>query len=145
MIPYNVDKRGNGRVGPCKWAGLRASIIGICKRQGWEIPPAALDEATDKEALRDINLLLQYRRAQVRRAEADAEAAARRIEEAARLSRLPADVAARVADLRQKAARTRTAAAFADRIADLQSELAEATRMEEEAYRLITSHLDQAA
>lgn len=147
MLTYTMSDDGRrGRIGPCVGGGVRMSIIGICKREGWEIPPATLDEATDLDSLKDINLDLQFRRAQVRRAESAAESARRRIDEAARQRRLPPAVAARVADLRRRAESIRTSAGYADRLSDLQRELDQAARLDQEAYQLAAALLeDQAA
>ena len=138
MLTYAMSDDGHrASIGPCTGGGVRLSIIRLCRELGRDIPPEALDEAADLDSLRDLNLDLLIYRAQVHRAQIDAEAARRRTEEAARERRLSPAVAARVADLRRRAEAIRTAAGYADRLADRQREIAEAGNLDQEAYRLV--------
>jgi len=139
MLTYTLSEDLNrGAIGPCIGGHVRLSIIRICKGQGWEIPPEALEETTGLEALKDINFELQARRAGLRKAEQAAETARRAIERAEREMRIAPELAAKVADLRARAAVIRRSAQMAERIDDLNRELAEAARLEAEASRLVT-------
>jgi hypothetical protein len=137
MLTYTLNADGNGRIGPCVGGFIRLGICRLCLELGREIPPAALDETTDLDTLKDLNLDLLIRRAQVRRAQRDAEGARRRIEQAARERHLSPALVARVEDLRRRAEAIRTAAGYAERLVDMQRDLAEAGRLEQEACQLV--------
>jgi hypothetical protein len=141
MLTYTMsDDLNEASIGPCNGGFVRLSIIRICKRQGWEFPPETLDEDTDLETLRDINLDLLFRRARLRKAAQVAEAARRSIEQAEREAWLPPEIAAKVADLRSRASGIRSRAVMAERLEDMNLELAEADRVEAVAFRLVNVH-----
>ena len=137
MLTYTLSEDLNrASIGPCIGGRVRLSIIRICKGQGWEIPPETLEEATDLETLKDINLDLQIRRASLRKAEQAAESARHAIEQAEREKRLPPEIAAKIADLRTRAVGIRRGAEMAERVEDMNRELAEAACLEAEAFAL---------
>lgn len=130
MLHYMMSEDGmRAVIGSCVGGSVRLSIIRLCRELAIEIPPETLDETTDIDTLRELNLALLVRREQRGWARAQ-ETQAR---QAACERTLPSEVLAKVATLRQRAQSMRASANYADDYSVYRQELAQAERLEQEA------------
>ena len=133
MLTFTMSEDGlRASIDPCVGGSVRLSIIRLCRHLSIEIPPETLDERTDIDTLRDLNLELLIHRGQKRRAQSD-EARARQSRERS----VSPEIVAQVAALRERAQSVRTIANYADDYSAYQQELAQAQRIEHEAEALL--------
>lgn len=120
-------------IGPCVGGSVRLSIIRLCRHLEIAIPPETLDETTDLDTLRELNLELLIHRGQQSLTQAQAAQA----REAERERALPAEIVAQVATLRERAQSVRRIANYADDYSAYRQELAQADHLEHEANVLL--------
>ncbi|NVZ09763.1 hypothetical protein HW932_10870 [Allochromatium humboldtianum] len=134
MLHYMMSEDGmRAVIGPCVGGSVRLSIIRLCRELAIEIPPETLDETTDIDTLRALNLELLIERGE--RSWARTQAAQAR--QAERERALPPEIVAQVATLRQRAQSVRALAQYADDYSAYSQELAQAERLEQEAATLL--------
>ena len=124
-------------IGPCVGGSVRLSIIRLCRHLSIEIPPETLDETTDIDTLRALNLELLISRGQRSLTQAQAAQARQASERAERERRLSPEIVAQVAALRERAQSVRLIANYADDYSAYLQELAQAQRIEHEAEALL--------
>ncbi|NEX19908.1 hypothetical protein G3480_06190 [Thiorhodococcus mannitoliphagus] len=131
MLHFTMSEDGlRASIGPCVGGSVRLSIIRLCRQLAIEIPAETLDETTDIETLRDLNLELLIRRGQERRAQSEHALACQG-------SELSPEIVEQAAALRERARSVRTQANYADDYSAYQRELATAQRLEHEANALL--------
>ena len=138
MLHFTMSEDGlRASIGPCVGGFVRLSIIRLCRELAMEIPAETLDETTDIDTLRDLNLELLIHRGQQRQAHAEKALARHASERAERERSLPPEIVAQVATLRERAQSVRTIANYADDYSAYRQELAQAQRIEHEAETLL--------
>ena len=138
MLHFTMSEDGlRASIGPCVGGFVRLSIIRLSRELAMEIPAETLDETTDIDTLRDLNLELLIHRGQQRQALAEKALARHASERAERERSLSPEIVAQVAALRERAQSVRVIANYADDYSAYQQELAQAQRIEHEAEALL--------
>jgi hypothetical protein len=138
MLTFTMSEDGmRASIDPCVGGFVRLSIIRLCRHLSIEIPPETLDERTDIDTLRDLNLELLIHRGQKRRMQSEEALARQASERAERERSVSPEIVAQVAALRERAQSVRTIANYADDYSAYQQELAQAQRIEHEAETLL--------
>jgi hypothetical protein len=138
MLHFTMSEDGlRASIGPCAGGFVRLSIIRLCRELAIEIPAETLDETTDIDTLRALNLELLIHRGQQRQAHAEKALARQASERAERERSVSPEIVAQVAALRERAQSVRLIANYADDYSAYQQELTHAQRLEHEAETLL--------
>ena len=138
MLHFTMSEDGmRAVIGPCVGGIVRLSIIRLCRELAINIPPEALDETTDLDTLRELNLALLIDREQRSVMSAQAAQVREASERAERERRLPPQIVAHVTALRERAQSVRRIANYADDYSVYRQELAQAECLEHEADTLL--------